>query len=79
MSYILFSKKSNTKYMKILLEKIMYEKNLTVRQVSMMSGVPKSTVQKLMDENSNPTLATLEKLAAGLKCKISDLYESDYK
>ena len=45
----------------------------------MMSGVPKSTVQKLMDENSNPTIATLEKLAAGLKCKISDLYESDYK
>ena len=69
MSYIFFFKKSNTKYMKILI----------VRQVSMMSGVPKSTVQKLMDENSNPTLATLEKLAAGLKCKISDLYESDYK
>lgn len=66
-------------YMKILIEKIIYEKNLTVRQVSMMSGVPKSTVQKLMDENSNPTIATLEKLAAGLKCKISDLYESDYK
>lgn len=65
--------------MKILIEKIIYEKNLTVRQVSMMSGVPKSTVQKLMDENSNQTLATLEKLAAGLKCKISDLYESDYK
>ena len=65
--------------MKILIEKIIYEKNLTVRQVSMMSGVPKSTVQKLMDENSNPTLTTLEKLAAGLKCKISDLYKSDYK
>ena len=65
--------------MKILIEKIIYEKNLTVRQVSMMSGVPKSTVQKLMDENSNPTLATLVGVAAGLKCKISDLYESDYK
>ncbi len=65
--------------MKILLSQIMYERNLSVRQVSIMTGLAKSTIHKTMPEDSNPTLHTLEKLAAGLKCRISDLYESDYK
>lgn len=65
--------------MKILLAKIMYERNLSVRQVAILSGITKSAVQKVMNEDSNPTIRTLEKLAEGLKCKISDLYESDYQ
>lgn len=65
--------------MKILLSQIMYERNLSVRQVSIMTGLAKSTIHKTMPEGSNPTLHTMEKLAAGLKCRISDLYESDYK
>lgn len=65
--------------MKILLSQIMYERNLSVRQVSIMTGLAKSTIHKTMTEGSNPTLHTMEKLAAGLKCRISDLYESDYK
>ncbi|RGG00907.1 XRE family transcriptional regulator [Ruminococcus sp. AF27-12AA] len=65
--------------MKILLAKIMYERNLSVRQVAILSGITKSAVQKVMNEDSNPTIRTLEKLTEGLKCKISDLYESDYQ
>lgn len=65
--------------MKIVLYKIMYERNLTIRQLSIMSGVPKSTIQELMDENSNPKIGTLEKLASGLHCRITDLFESDLK
>ena len=62
----------------ILLEKIMRSKNLTVRQVSIMTGVPKSTVNDIMN-GKMPRMDTMEKLAAGLKIKISDLYESPYK
>lgn len=65
--------------MKILLSKIMYEKNLSVRQVSILTGVSKSAVNKIMNGEVSPTLDTLERLARGLKINISDLYESTYK
>ena len=57
----------------------MYEKNLTVRQVSIMTGVSKSAISKIMNGEASPTLDTLERLAKGLKVCISDLYESPYK
>ena len=65
--------------MKILLDKIMYQKNMSIRQVSIVSGVSKSSVQECMNEDSNPTICTLEKLAAGLKCHITDLFDSQVK
>ncbi|MGC4020401.1 MAG: helix-turn-helix transcriptional regulator [Muricomes sp.] len=57
----------------------MYEKNLSIRQVSRMTGVSKSTIQEIMNSYKSPTMNTMEKLAAGLKVKIESLYESDYK
>ena len=65
--------------MKILISKIMYERNLSARQVAILSNITKSSVQKIMNEDSNPTIRTLEKLAAGLGCRITDLFESDFK
>ena len=65
--------------MKILLSKIVYEKNLSIRQLSIMSGVPKSTIQEDMNEDSNPKIKTLEQLAVGLNCRITDLFDSDVK
>lgn len=65
--------------MKILLDKIMYEKNLTVRQVSIMTGVSKSAINKIMNAEVSPTIDTLERLAKGLKIHISDLLDSPYK
>lgn len=64
--------------MEILLLKIMCERNLTVRQVEQMTKVPKSTINDIMNGKS-PRLDTLEQLAAGLKVRISDLYDSPYK
>lgn len=65
--------------MKILLGEIMYKKNLSVRQVSRLTGVPSSTINDIMNGRSIPRLDTLEKIAEGLKIHISDLYESPYK
>jgi transcriptional regulator with XRE-family HTH domain len=65
--------------MKILLDKIMYEKNLSIRQVSIMTGVSKSAISKIMNGEVSPTIDTLERLAKGLKIHISDLLESPYK
>ncbi|MBS7209354.1 MAG: helix-turn-helix transcriptional regulator [Lachnospiraceae bacterium] len=65
--------------MKILLDKIMFRKNLSVRQVEMLTGVSKSTVQRIANNEISPTADTLERLAKGLKVKIYDLIESEYK
>ncbi len=65
--------------MKILLSKIMLEKKLTIRQVSFMTGIPRSTVSRIMNGKVSPSADTLELLAKGLKVRIFDLLESDYK
>ena len=65
--------------MKILLGDIMYERNLTARQVEIMTGVSKSTVSRIANNQIVPRIDTLEELAKGLRIKISDLYESDFQ
>lgn len=65
--------------MKILLGEIMYQKNLTIRQVSHLTGLPKSTISDIVSGRTSPRMETMERLAAGLKIHIADMYESDYK
>ena len=65
--------------MKMLLDKIMISKNLTIRQVSNMTGVSKSSIQRIMNNEISPSADTLERLAKGLKVRISDLLDSPYK
>ena len=65
--------------MRILLAKIMYEKNISVRQLSSMTGISKSTINNIANETYSPTMENMEKLAKALKIHISDLYESPYK
>lgn len=65
--------------MKILLDKIMICKNLSIRQVSVLTGISKSSIQRIANNEISPSADTLECLAKGLKIRISDLIESDYK
>ena len=60
--------------MRILLDKIMTSKNLTIRQVSHLTGISKSSIQRIMNNEISPSADTLECLAKGLKVRISDLY-----
>ena len=57
----------------------MYEKNVSVRQLSNLTGIPKSTINNIMTEKYSPTLDNLEKIAKALKVGIVDLFESPYK
>lgn len=67
------------KVMKILLSEIMYSKNVSVRQLSVRSGISKSTIDNIMNEVYSPTMENMELLAKALKVRITDLFESDYK
>lgn len=57
----------------------MYSKNLSVRQVSLLTGISKSTISRVMNGDVSPTADQLELLAKGLKIRISDLIDSPYK
>ena len=65
--------------MKILLTQIMYEKNVSVRQLSNMTGITKSTINNIMIEKYSPTLDNLERIAKALKVGMVDLFDSPYK
>lgn len=65
--------------MRVLLGEIMYQKNLSVRQVSLMTGISKSNINRIINEEISPTADTLECLAKGLKIRIWDLIDSPYK
>lgn len=65
--------------MKILLQEYMNNKNLTVRQVSIATKIPKSTVSNICNNKIMPRMDTMEQLAKGLKIKITDLFKSPYK
>lgn len=71
--------KANNIHMKILLENIMVKRSLSIRQVAIATGLPKSTVADIMSGQKSPRMDTMEQLAKGLKVRISDLYESPYK
>ena len=65
--------------MKILLAKIMYKKNISVRQLADMTGIPKTTIHNIMVEKYSPTMDNLERIAQALQVRISNLYDSPYK
>lgn len=57
----------------------MIKKNLTIRQVAIMTGLPKSTIADIMSGRTIPRMDVMEQLAAGLKVRITELYESPFQ
>lgn len=64
--------------MEILLKQIMEQRKLSVRQAEVLTGVPRSTISDICN-GAMPKMDTMEILAKGLKIKITDLFNSDYK
>lgn len=65
--------------MKILIADIRNKKNISLSQLSKMTGIPKSTISDCENGKYSPRIDFLEKIAIALCVKISDLYESEYK
>lgn len=63
----------------IKLWEIRTAKGLKLEAVAAVTGVSKSTLNNIENGKTSPTLANLEKIAKGLGCRISDMYESEYK
>lgn len=65
--------------MKILLKEVRKRRRLSLRQLEIMTGVPRSTLSRIENEESSPTLEMIEEIAKGMHMKITDLFQSEYK
>lgn len=54
------------------------EQNISLRNLSRLSGVSFPSINKIENGKQSPTLATLELIAAALHCKVSDLFDEVY-
>ena len=48
-------------------------------QLSIMTGIPKSSIADICIGSTIPRLDTIETIAKALNMRISDLFESDFK
>lgn len=65
--------------MKILLKEIREKKELSLRQMEILTGVSRSALSRIENEEVCFDLETAEKIAKGLHIKINDLFDSQYK
>ena len=64
--------------MKIRLEELRNRRRMNQRQLSDASGVPQPMISQIeTGDVRNPTIGTLYKLAAALKCTVDDLIEEE--
>lgn len=55
------------------------EKGLSDRALAEIAGLSKSTINNIETEKTSPTLKQLKNIAMALDCKISDLFDDEYK
>ncbi|MEG0366251.1 MAG: helix-turn-helix transcriptional regulator [Coprobacillus sp.] len=65
--------------MKILIYEQRVKKNISLRELSSMTGISKTTLNNHENEKTSPTLEQLEKIAKALNIKMEDLYDSFFK
>lgn len=65
--------------MEIKLWQVRHKQNITLTQLSELSGISKSTLNNIENNRVEVKLNYLEKIAEALNCHISDLYDSPYK
>ncbi|HBC98601.1 MAG TPA: XRE family transcriptional regulator [Lachnoclostridium sp.] len=64
--------------MRIRLNEYMHRNGLTERQVSILTGLSRSTIHEIRTGETMPRIDTLEIIAKGLNIRIRDLLDSPY-
>ncbi len=65
--------------MQVLTWQARSKKKLTLKQLEELTGISKTTLNYIENGITSPTLRQLEAIAIALDCRITDLFESDYK
>lgn len=55
------------------------KKGVSLKQLSMRTGISKSALNNYENGKRYPTIEQLERIAKALHVKISNLYDSDFK
>ena len=55
------------------------KKGYSIRKLAMKTGMSKSMIFRLENSQTSLDLKRLEKLAIALDCRITDLFDSEYK
>ncbi len=61
----------------IIISKLIKEKGYTIDEVAKKMGVSRISVAKTIAIGANPTVATLERIADAIGCKVSDFFADD--
>lgn len=59
--------------------KMRSKKGYSIRKLAMKTGMSKSMIFRLENSQTSLDLKRLEKLAIALDCRITDLFDSEYK
>lgn len=65
--------------MKVLLWQARQSRSITLVELAKRTGVSKSTLNNIENYRTSPTLIQLERIAVALNCRITDLFDSEYK
>lgn len=65
--------------LKIKISEIRFNKNVSVRRLSILSGIPRATLSAMENGRYYPNIKHLHDIAKALDVHINDLYESPYK
>lgn len=56
------------------------KKRISLRGLARKTGISKSTLSRIEGEqNGDTSLSKIEKIAEALECRMTDLFESEYK
>lgn len=64
--------------MKILIWQVRESMGISITKLSQMTGISKSTLSRIENEKTSPSMNQMEEIAKALECNISDLYYSKY-
>lgn len=64
--------------MKILIWEARTSKRISLTRLSQWTGISKSTLSRIENEKTSPSMNQMEVIAKALECNISDLYYSEY-
>ena len=66
--------------MKLLIFEMRSKRKITLRELEKMTGISRSTLSRYEKSgNEDANIKNIEKIAKVFNCKMTDLFESEYK
>ena len=64
---------------KNILSKVLYEKNMTYRELSRLTGVSKSALHKIANFESDPKQSTMISIARALNMEVNEIFNFEWR